>query len=155
MVTAGLLVAALAITVTGALLSPASVALAAAAHFPTAIPRSAGESARLATVGPVDLTISLKVSPKRVAPGAAVTFRLHLAVTHAVGALGYVLRFGDGTRQANPIPMYCMAGSGVSEHGTWRFTHSYRKAGIYAVVAIGRVNCSRARVIARATIVVS
>lgn len=106
-------------------------------------------------VGPVDLTISLKVSPKRVAPDAAVTFRLRLAATHAVGALGYVLSFGDGTSRANPIPMYCMAGSGVSEHETWRFTHSYRRAGIYTVVATGRVNCSRARVVARATIVVS
>jgi hypothetical protein len=155
MVTAGSLVAALAIAVAGALLSPASVALAAAARFPTAIARPAGESARLATVGPVGLTISLKVSPKRVAPGAAVTFRLHLAATHAVGALGYVLSFGDGTSRANPIPMYCMAGSGVSVQHTWRFTHSYRKAGTYAVVARGRVNCSRARVVARATIVVS
>ncbi len=150
------MVGALVIAVAGALISPVSVARAAPARSrPAPISGPASNSTTSITVSSVGLRISLKVSPERVVPGAVVAFRLHLAASHAVGALGYQLNFGDGTSRANPIPMYCLAGAGVAAHETWRFNHQYRKAGVYHVSVVGFVNCSPARATARATIAVN
>ena len=154
-VTGGLVVAALAVAVAGAVISPASDALAAPARSRPSIARPVGDWSRSVTVGSVGLRISLKVSPERVAPGAVVAIRLRLDASHAVGALGYQLNFGDGTIRANPIPMYCLAGAGVAAHETWRFDHRYGKVGVYHVSVTGFVNCSSARAVARATVVVT
>ena len=56
------------------------------------------------------LTITFSVVPSRAAAGATVQFNLNLAARAANGALGYMVRFGDGSSHANAIPMYCLAG---------------------------------------------
>ncbi len=87
------------------------------------------------------LSLTLSVSPGRAAPGAAVEFTLTVAARAANGALGYGVRFGDGSSHANAIPMYCLAGPGRPEHGTWRLVHRYARPGTYHVSVTGYANC--------------
>ena len=58
----------------------------------------------------------------------------------AVGALGYIVTFGDGQQASNPVPQFCRQ-SGVPDHETWRLTHSYASPGTYTITASVRVNC--------------
>jgi hypothetical protein len=87
------------------------------------------------------LSITLSVVPSRAAAGATVQVNLDLAARAANGALGYMVRFGDGSVHANAIPMYCLAGPGRPEHQSWRLTHRYAHAGTYRVSAVGYANC--------------
>jgi hypothetical protein len=88
-----------------------------------------------------DLRISLSVIPARAAPDEPVLFNLTITDRAANGALGYIVRFGDGTSHANVIPMFCLAGKGRPEHEAWRMAHRYARAGSYHVSAIGYANC--------------
>jgi PKD domain len=83
----------------------------------------------------------LSVVPVRVAPGEPVVFNLNVTDRAANGALGYIVRFGDGASHANVIPMFCLAGKGRPEHEAWRLTHRYARAGTYQVSATGYANC--------------
>jgi hypothetical protein len=133
---------------------PSSAVWTGPARTPTVRTHSTSESSKSTTVN--GLTISLRVSPKRVTVGAPVTFRLSIGAVHATGALWFMARYGDGTgRTSGPIPMYCLASPGMPEHETWQFTHAYHKAGVYRIVANGDVNCSGIHAVARATITVT
>jgi hypothetical protein len=140
----------------GGVLVSATAAFAAPARTGTSVvTRVDDRAAGAVVVSDVGLRISLKVSPRRVAPGATVDFDLHLTARHAVGALGYRMFFGDGTSRANPIPLYCLHGPGIPASADWRFSHHYAKAGTYKVVVTGFVNCTTARAVARAVVVVT
>jgi hypothetical protein len=135
--TAGLLVAAGISVTAGAVFGSSSVALAASARsVPAAMSRAGSRTTEPAVVDVVGLSIRLKVTPTRVARGAVVTFSVELAASHAVGALGLRLSFGDGTGRGNPIPQYCLVG-------------------VYHVTVTGFVNCSAASRVAKATVVVT
>ena len=139
----------------GALVSATSAFAAPARTGTSVVSRVHGRAATAVVVSDVGLRISLKVSPRRVAPGATVDFDLHLTARHAVGALGYRMLFGDGRSRANPIPQYCVRPPGISSSAHWRFSHHYAKAGTYKVVVTGFVNCTTARAVARAVVVVT
>lgn len=145
-----------AVLLAGGVFVPASAAPAAPARAESPVlSRATGPAPRTTVVGKVGLRISLKVVPERVAAGGSVVIDLHLAASHATGALGYWVYFGDGTGRANPIPLYCLAGQGRPASGSWRFNHRYERAGTYKVAATGYVNCTMAQVVAKATIVVT
>ena len=128
-----------------------TAALAPVALAPVALARSSvAAAAAMPTLGPRlpdvkansrGLTITLSAVPARAAAGATVQFNLSLAARAANGALGYMVKFGDGSSHANAIPMYCLAGPGRPEHQTWRLTHRYAHAGTYHVSAVGYANC--------------
>jgi hypothetical protein len=101
------------------------------------------------------LTVALSIQPVRAAPGATVEFSLIMADRAANGALGYVVRFGDGSSTANPIPMYCLAGHGRPEHQTWRLSHRYVRAGTYHISAAGYANCSTGRITVTGRVVIT
>jgi hypothetical protein len=151
-----LVLAACAVLIAGGGLVSVTAALAARARTGTSVvTRVDDRAAGAAVVVYVGLRISLKVSPERVAPGETVDFDLHLAARHAIGALGYRLFFGDGTSRANAIPLYCLHGPGNPASADWKFRYHYAKAGTYKVVVTGFVNCTAARAVARAVVVVT
>jgi hypothetical protein len=73
---------------------------------------------------------------------------LSVSDSHATGALGYLLVFGDGFIAATALPMYCLAGPGRSAHQTWQLSHRYVHAGHFKVMASGFANCGSGRVTA-------
>jgi hypothetical protein len=101
------------------------------------------------------LSITLSITPVRAVPGAAVEFNLSVAARAAKGALGYVVRFGDGSISTIPIPMYCLAGPGRPEHQAWRLSHRYTRAGTYDVSATGFANCGSGRATVTASVVIT
>lgn len=107
---------------------------------------------RTSTTSSGPLSVSLTVAPVRAAPGAAVEFNVGVADQRATGALGYVLRFGDGSVRANPLPMFCLAGPGSPESGSWRFAHRYSRAGTYRASVTGFANCWPARATTTVTV---
>ena len=64
----------------------------------------------------------------------------------ATGALGYGLRYGDGT-SAPPIevPQFCLAGRGRPVRQSWRFSHRYRAPGRFRASLSVQVNCGGAQ----------
>jgi len=128
--------------VTAGLVLPLLAGFPATAGATTAFPM-AGPISREpdATSSARGLSVTLAVTPPRAVPGAPVAFTLSLAARAANGALGYMVRFGDGSSRANAIPMYCLAGPGRPEHATWRLVHRYARAGSYHVSVTGYANC--------------
>ncbi len=122
---------------------------------PALAARPTGRATNSTLISATGLRIRLEVSPERVSPGGVVTFSVRVAARYAIGALGYRLNFGDGTSRANVIPLFCRAGPGVSALASWRFEHRYVKAGVYRVEVTGYVNCTSARAVARATVLVT
>jgi hypothetical protein len=92
------------------------------------------------------------VKPWRASRATAFHFDLSVTDSHATGALGYLLVFGDGSSAAPVMPMYCLAGPGRAEHQTWQLSHRYLKAGHYKVMASGFANCGSGRVTATVNI---
>lgn len=88
------------------------------------------------------LTVTLKVTPMRAKAGSPVQFNLSANASHAPGALGYQLRFGDGTTTQNAVPQFCVARRRTPARQAWRLTHRYKTAGRYAVSASVYVNCT-------------
>lgn len=72
-------------------------------------------------------------------------FALSVTDSHANGALGYVLKFGDGSSGSPVMPMYCLA-VGRAAHATWQLTHRYSSAGHYKTTATAFSNCGGGRV---------
>jgi hypothetical protein len=72
--------------------------------------------------------------------------------THATGALHYMVTFGDGSRAADAVPEFCLAGPGKSTSETWTLPHSYVAAGSYKVSVTVAVNCSSAAATALLTV---
>ncbi|MGD0810626.1 MAG: hypothetical protein ABSA91_13110 [Acidimicrobiales bacterium] len=103
---------------------------------------------RTSTTSLGGLSVTLTVRPWRAERGAAVQVSLSVSDSHATGALGYLLAFGDGSSAAPALPMYCLAGPGRAAHQTWQLSHRYVRAGHYKVMASGFANCGPGRVTA-------
>ena len=127
-----------------------SIALRATALVPaTATP---AEGQRTSTTSLGGLSVTLTVKPWRADRGAAVRFNLSVSDSHATGALGYLVEFGDGSSAAPALPMYCLAGGGRPAHQTWQLSHRYLRSGHYKVMASGFANCGSGRVTAAVNI---
>ncbi len=141
------------VAITGATASgatPRGVFLKAPAIVPaTAAP---AEGHRTSTTSLGGLSVTLTVKPWRADRGAAVRFNLSVSDSHATGALGYLLVFGDGSSTAPAMPMYCLAGGGRPAHQTWQLSHRYVRSGHYPVIASGFANCGSGRVTATVNI---
>lgn len=120
---------------------------------PALVPATAAPAVghRTSTTSLGGLSVTLTVRPWRADHGAVVRFDLSVTDSHATGALGYVLVFGDGSSAAPAIPMYCLA-VGRPAHETWQLSHRYLKAGDYKVTASGFANCGPGRVTATVNI---
>ncbi len=99
------------------------------------------------------LIATLTATPTRAKVGSTVQFEVTASVRHALGALGYQLRYGDGTSAENVVPQFCVAGKGTPRRQTWRLSHRYKAAGRYRVSVSVYVNCTSDH--ATATVVVS
>lgn len=96
-----------------------------------------------ATARSAGLAVTLTATPTRAKTGSPVAFNLTVYVPYASGALGYQLRYGDGTSAGQgAVPLFCIEGGGAPRHQTWRLTHRYKAAGRYRVSAIVYVNCT-------------
>jgi hypothetical protein len=84
--------------------------------------------------------------------GTPVTFTLTATESHAPGALGYVITYGDGTSDSNPVPQFCVAGPGPPSSQTWTLIHRYTAGGTYTVTATVSVNCSPDKATATLTV---
>jgi hypothetical protein len=106
-----------------------------------------------ATVRSGDLTVTLTATPPAAKAGSPVRFDLTAYASHAPGALGYRLQYGDGTSAAeSAVPLFCFAGRGAPMRGTWRLSHRYRTAGRYRVSASVSVNCTSDHATATVTV---
>jgi hypothetical protein len=89
------------------------------------------------------------------AAGSGTSATIHFTVsatdTHARGALGYHVSFGDGTGTSNAVPQFCRAGRGVPGHDLWHFAHHYAR-GVYHVTVTVRSNCTEVAATARMTV---
>lgn len=101
------------------------------------------------------LEVVLMIRPARAIVKAPVTFTLTMSDSHAVGAFGYELKFGDGTSRTIAVPQYCLVPPGRPAHATWRFTHRYSKIGRYRVSVLGYVNCTSTRALRAITVVIT
>jgi hypothetical protein len=88
------------------------------------------------------LAVTLTATPTRTKIGSTVQFEVTASEAHALGALGYQLRYGDGTSVENAVPQFCVAGRGAPIRQTWRLSHRYKTAGQYRVSASVYVNCT-------------
>jgi PKD domain len=102
-----------------------------------------------------ELTVTLTATPTRARVGATIQVEVTASARHAVGALGYQLRYGDGTGAANIVPQFCIAGSGAPRRDAWRLTHRYEAPGHYRVSASVYVNCARDRATATVAVTVA
>jgi hypothetical protein len=94
------------------------------------------------TVHSGGLAITLTATPTRAKIGSTVQFEVTASEAHALGALGYQLRYGDGTSAENVVPQFCVAGRGAASRQTWHLSHRYKAAGRYRVSASVYVDCT-------------
>jgi hypothetical protein len=78
----------------------------------------------------------------RAGTGATIRFKVMASAQSAAGALGYQLRYGDGTSAENAVPQLCVAGRGTPTREIWHLSHRYKAAGHYRVSASVYVNCT-------------
>ncbi len=108
------------------------------------------------TVRSGDLTVTLAVAPAPAKAGAAVQIEVAARAQRAPGALGFVLRYGDGaTSGSGPVPQFCIAGASRPARRVWRLRHRYGASGRYAVSVRVYVNCTSDHVTARAALLVN
>jgi hypothetical protein len=100
------------------------------------------------------LIATLTATPARAKIGFTVQFEVTASVRHAPGALGYRLRYGDGTGAENVVPQFCVAGRGAPRRQTWRLSHRYKAAGGYHASASVYVNCTSDNATAAVAVVV-
>jgi hypothetical protein len=128
---------------------PASTGPTAAGTGPTA---AAGATGTARSDG---LVLALTVKPAVVGVGAPVEIELAARAARAPGAIGYLLRYGDGaTSGSGAVPQFCLAGPAPSVRRVWRTTHRYRASGGYVVSASVYVNCTRERAVATTRVLV-
>jgi hypothetical protein len=102
------------------------------------------------------LTVRLVVAPTPVRRGSAVRIEVAAQARHAPGALGYLLRYGDGTTSgSHAVPQFCLSGAGKSVGQTWRLGHRYPARGRYVVSVSVYVNCTDDRATAAVPVVVN
>jgi hypothetical protein len=94
---------------------------------------------------PSGLTVTFAAHPTHAATRSPVKFTLSITDDHAVGAFGYLVKFGDGTTRTIAVPQYCLALPGRPEHVTWRFSHRYQRSGDVRASVVAYMNCSDAR----------
>jgi hypothetical protein len=99
------------------------------------------------------LTVTLLTSTT--APGASVGFVVTADETHARGALGYRVSYGDGTSDQNVVPLICIAGAGSVQTQVWQLSHHYASAGAYRVTATVTANCTADRATASLPVTVN
>jgi hypothetical protein len=88
------------------------------------------------------LTITLTAMPTRSKVGSSVEFNASAYESHAQGAIGYRLFYGDGA--ATPpsvLPQFCLVAPRPA-HKTWRLSHRYRSLGRHTVSLSVDVNCT-------------
>jgi hypothetical protein len=109
-----------------------------------------------ATAPSGDLAVTLTATPTRRKTGSPVELNLTAYAPHALGALGYQLRYGDGTSAAqNTVPLICVEGRRTPTRQTWRLTHRYNAAGRYRVSANVYINCTRDHATATVTLTIT
>ncbi len=114
----------------------------------------AAQQSSRATARSGGLAVTLTATPGRAKTGSPVEFNLNAYAPHAPGAIGYQLRYGDGTSTAqNIVPLICVAGRNTPTRQTWHLTHRYKAAGRYRVSVSVYVNCTSEH--AMATVAVS
>jgi hypothetical protein len=87
--------------------------------------------------------------------GSPVEVNFTAYAPHALGALDYRLRYGDGTSAAqSTVPLICIDGRRIPARQTWRLTHRYKSAGRYRVSVSVYVNCTNAHATASVTVIV-
>jgi hypothetical protein len=94
------------------------------------------------TAHSVGLTVILTATPTRAKTDWPVQFNFIAYASHALGALGYQLRFGDGTSAENVVPQFCVAGEGAPRRQMWRLSHHYKATGRYRASVSVYVSCS-------------
>jgi hypothetical protein len=99
------------------------------------------------------LTVTLLTSTT--APGAALGFIVTAEETHARGALGYRISYGDGTSDQNVVPLICTAGAGSVQSRVWQLWHHYPSPGSYRVTATVTANCTVDRATASVPVTVN
>jgi PKD domain len=100
------------------------------------------------------LVITLTAKPIQAKIGSPVELNATAYERHTPGALGYELRYGDGTSVAQDmVPQFCLMGKNTPVRRIWRLSHRYRKPGRYTVSLTVHVNCTSAH--ATATVAVS
>jgi len=148
------LVATAATLVATSVATSSSATASAVLRPPASVPAVAGPAGghRTSTASLGGLSVTLTVRPWRAQRGSAVHFELSVSDSHATGALGYLLEFGDGPSAEPVLPMYCLAGAGRPAHQTWQLSHRYLRPGHYKVMASGFANCGSGRVTATVNI---
>lgn len=122
-------------------LAPTPTSSTTAAPRPTTTMTTGGSPTMSVTASSGALTITLAATPVHpVAPDQPIALHLTAEDAAAVGALGYVLSYGDGTTDQNVVPQFCV-GSGVPAHQDWSFSHRYPGRGTYQATARVFVNC--------------
>ena len=101
------------------------------------------------------LIATLTATPTRAKVGSTVQFEVTASESHALGALGYQLSYGDGTSAENVVPQFCVVGKGAPMRQTWRLSHRYKAAGRYRVSVSVYVNCTRDQALAHITVIVT
>ncbi len=101
------------------------------------------------------LSAMLSMTPSHARPGTHIRLTLTATARSAPGQLGYVLRYGDGTRTSrNIVPQICLPAKGSATRRVWQLTHRYRTTGRFRVMAFIYVNCTSRHATAEATVVV-
>ena len=101
------------------------------------------------------VAIALTATPARAKIDFPVRFEVTASARRAAGALGYELRYGDGTTAENVVPMFCLAGKGAKGapvRETWHLVHRYKAPGLYRVSVRVYVNCTSDRATATVTV---
>jgi hypothetical protein len=102
------------------------------------------------------LTVRLAVAPTLVAHGSVVRIEIVAHEQNARGAVGYLLRYGDGTTTGSgPVPQFCLSGENRPASQSWRLTHRYPTKGRHVVSASVYVNCTRERATVMVPLLVS
>lgn len=121
-------------------------------HAPTSAGAAKKPAYATATKRSGGLTVALTAMPPRAKADSTVQFEVMASERHALGALGYRLRYGDGTTAANVVPMFCLAGKGAPVRQTWRLSHRYGSPGRYTVSLTVYVNCTSEHVTTTVTV---
>jgi hypothetical protein len=117
------------------------------------VPETSRGAVRMARSG--GLTVTLAITPSVAKAGSTVAIELTARARHAAGALGYLLRYGDGrTSGLGAVPQFCIAGAAPPAHRSWRATHRYRAPGSYIVSASVYINCTQDRATATARLAI-
>jgi hypothetical protein len=120
---------------TGALVAVALLVLVSGCTTePAALHQAQGAAARGGLV--------VHVTARTSTPTGTALVVVRADAAHAPGALGYDVRFGDGTVAHSVVPQFCVAGPGSRRQATWHLTHRYAHPGTYHLAVTVHANCS-------------